>query len=427
MALEKANLDNGLTLYVDRVPGSMDNNVTMFVPYGSVNEEVGEEGVAHVFEHCVHLETDEFKDRQDLRRYTQVNGMSTNANTYYTRTQYYAHGLELEPNINYLSQILQNTHFPEEAVEHEMLSVRREAKTRLDYPGLLHFVSAQNAMFGHPYGRDAVGYHDKLDFEAETLKRLHERYYKLGNMALVVTGAAKFDEVAKLAERYFVADEEEYVDTRGELHQTFGEHLRTGYALENANNVQVTVAYPMTPEFFEKYTQNSLAYNVASRAMADAAFQALRYDRGISYDGSVGFSTVNHPNAWSIDGDVSTDAENVASAEEAFQEIFSRDSSKYSDDEIDGTLAMYRYELLKKTSTAGGRSAMHLGRLEAYRDPVDAAGLKRQLKKLTPADVRATIDDIVEHAQNTPRYTHLTGTRKDIGEVERVVEQSEII
>ena len=50
MSLEHASLDNGLSVYVDRVPGANTNNVAMFVPYGSVNEARGDEGVAHAFD-----------------------------------------------------------------------------------------------------------------------------------------------------------------------------------------------------------------------------------------------------------------------------------------------------------------------------------------------------------------------------------------
>lgn len=78
MSLEKVKLDNGLTIYNDRIAGARTNDVTVFVPYGSVNEQPGHEGVAHVFEHCVHLNTDEFADRTALRTFDRTHGMNTN-------------------------------------------------------------------------------------------------------------------------------------------------------------------------------------------------------------------------------------------------------------------------------------------------------------------------------------------------------------
>ncbi len=90
MALKSEKLDSGLTVYVDHMPNARTNSTNMFIPYGSVNELEGDEGMAHAFEHCVHLETDQFANRTDLARHAKLHGMQTNANTYYTRTVYYA-------------------------------------------------------------------------------------------------------------------------------------------------------------------------------------------------------------------------------------------------------------------------------------------------------------------------------------------------
>lgn len=426
MTLERAKLDNGLTLYVDQMPSSLDNTVAMLISFGSVDETPSEEGIAHVVEHCVHLKTDEFENQQALDLHAEMHGMDTGAATGYTSTRYQANGLGIEPNIHYLSQILQHPHFPEEMVKGEIGVIRREAKMMLDDQELLHYVSSQNATSGHPYGRDISGYHNKINFESEALKRFHKQQYKLGNMTLVVAGSAGLDEVARLAEKHFVADGE-YVDDRIKLERAYGRHYRTGYALEDANSVQMTVSHLMTSEFYERYQSGSLPYAIAAHVMGKAAFRLLRQERGIAYDGGISFSIGNHPNTWSISGDVETDAEHVALAEEAFDEIFSRDSSCYEDNDIKASLAMYKYGILKEASVADCRLAMHLGRLETYRDPLDFSTIQHQLADLTEADIRAHIDDIINHVHITPRYTHLTGTREDIGEVERVIDQSDVI
>lgn len=427
MSLEKVTLDNGLTIYNDRIPGERANDVTMFVPYGSVNEEPGDEGVAHVFEHCVHLETDTFKDRTDLLEYAKLNGMQTNASTIYTYTDYYANGLGLETNINHLSQILQHTHFPEEAVEHELKAVRREITTNLDSAGLAHAIATSNALFGKPYGRGVGGYHDKINFDVETLQELHDRYYKLGRMSLLVSGKAKLDEVVTLAERYFEPDAVPYdVANDRELGVTLGEHHLTGLVREDSHNVQISIGYPMSKEFRAQYDADRLPLNIANATIADACFRALRYEKGVSYDGSTSINTINHPNAWSLRGAVTTDKENVATALEVFSDIFSRDNSKYSDAAILGSLATYNYAFTRAVTSTESRLDAHESRLGSYREPVDVGLSIRRLKKTTVADIRRAIDQIVEYASIAPKYTHLTGKRDAIGEVERIIDPSEI-
>lgn len=426
MALETAKLDNGLNIYVDHIPGSRITTTNMFVPYGSVNEEVGDEGVAHAFEHCVHLQTDKFANQYELDSYDNLNGLECNADTYYTRTLYYANGIDLEPCLVHLSQILRHTHFPEDKVEHEMRAVRREAATRLDDVSDLHLIATERAMFGTPYGREVIGYHDRLDFNADKLKRLHERHYTLANMALVVAGAARLDEVAALANRYFEDDGDFPKPSEQELAVTLGEACLTGMVRPDSNNVRVAVGLPMTERFRQYYSDHRLASNVATELLSGKAFQALRYDKGISYDGCVEIDATNHPNAWYMRGSVTTDSENVGTATQVFDEVFQTTAEDYSDESIAGALATAKYHLCKEATSPEERAASHVSRLESYRQPVDVGKVMRQLKKLTVTDIRTAINDIAAFTASASKYTHLTGKRQDIGEVERVIDQSEI-
>lgn len=426
MSLETVRLANGLTVYNDRIPGAYTNNVTMFVPYGSINEQVGHEGVAHAFEHCVHLQTDQFANRAELRRHAQTSGMVTNANTYYTRTLYYGNGLELEPNINHLSQILQHTHFPEEAVEHEMKAVRREAITNLDDVNRAHAIASYNTMFNLPYGRSVIGYHDNLDFNAETLKQLHDTYYKLGRMALIVTGKAKLDEVVTLADRYFEADATAY----SPADQVPAVELRpdhsAGLVREDSANVRLAVMQPMTSEFRDCYLANTLLYNIATVAIRDACFQHLRYEKGISYDGSLAINNHNHPDAWSINGSVTTDADHLPAAKAAFNEIFLRTDEYYHTDAILGALAMYRYSFSSSLLSADSKMDTHTAKLARYQTPQDVRTGLRKLQKISVADVRGAINDLSAFlSHEAGRYTLVTGQRHAIGEVDRIIDPRE--
>lgn len=426
MALEKVVLDSGLTVYNDRVPGARNNDVSIVVPYGSVNEQPGHEGVAHVFEHCVHLQTDDFADRSALRRYATVNGMMTNANTGFTRTQYYANGLGLEPNMHHLSQILQHTHFPEDMVEHELKAVRREIQTRLDSADEAHYYGAMNAMFGTPYGRAIAGSHERILFDADTLKDLHERYYKLGNMTLIACGKAKTDEIVQMAERYFRPDSDSSFDTTAPPPVVWGGHARTGLVRDDTHNVQMSVSYPISADFLAQMRERRPQFEVARIALANACFERMRYDKGISYDGSIGFATDNHPDAWAITGDVTVDKENIAIASEVFNEAFRRRGNDFGDEELEGMLAQQKHAVARQFQNTDVRIRSHVASLQAYREPKDILRSMRRLETLRAADVRKAIDEIADYVAETPQYTHLTGKRDAIGDVERMIDQTEL-
>lgn len=425
MTLEKRQLSNGLTLYNDHIDSARTNHVRMYVPYGSTNERLGQEGVAHVFEHAVFLQTDMFEDEQELDRYADINGMQTNASTSYTNTDYYANGIGLEPNMVYLSQLLQHTHFPADKVKHELKAVRREMKSCLDDLSEMHDLAATNAMFGLPYGRSIGGYHDKINFSADTLKELHNKYYKLGQMSLIVTGKAYTDEVAELAEKYFSADTDSTFINEPLPQPQLGEARRTGYIDKTSSSAYLSVRHPLTPEFLHKIKSNLLVYGMAENAMSTAAYSLLRQDKGLSYDGSIDFSFI-HQNASVFGGDVTVDDNKVEAAIEVFDGLFTRDSSQYETKLLLGVAANYSYRYNESYNSNSGRMSRIVQALSEDSEVRDIDGSMKALERITIPDIRAAIDDLVEYTNTHPRYVHVSGTKKAVGKADRIITQSEI-
>lgn len=427
MSLETAVLDNGLTIWVDPIPGADVNDVSVLVPFGSVNEPPREEGVAHAFEHCVFLQTDRFKDRDAVNDYELLNGMDVSANTGYTRTKYIANGADIEPNLIYLSQVLQHTHFPVDVVAEELRSVRREVLMEMDDVDLLHCMSSYLAAFGQPYGRNIAGFHDKLDFEAGRLEELHDRYYRLGNMALVVSGEASLDKVATLATEYFIDTGKNDTLADGGLTVTLGQSRTTGLVREESNNVRIKTIHPLTPELRTELEGYSPAFDVAFGALNTACFRALCYREGISYDGGAYYSDYNHSNAWAITGVVTTDKENVGKALAVFDEFFEKTGAEFDRDLIVGCIAKERYEYKKCKTSPQERASLIFNSLVRKREPIDYLEKMRLVEELTVDDVRAAIDSISEIIQKSPKYVHKAGTREGIGDVERIIDVSEFI
>ena len=427
MSLEKVRLSNGLTLYHDQVAGARTNDATVFVPYGSVNEQPGNEGVAHVFEHSVFLKTDKFPTQAVMDRFDKLNGVEVNASTYFTSTTYEASAIDIEPTFFHLSQIVQHPHFPKKRVKHELKAIRREMVTALDDADEAHGLAAAYAMFGVPYGRSIGGYHDKLDFGAQALKDLHSKYYKLARMALVVTGAAELGDVVRLAEQYFqVDDDPTFVEEPVPL-ATPGTAYRTGLIRNDSNSVLVRVSHPLTPEFHEYFDKNRLAIKIAASVIRDTTFDALRNGKGISYDGGVDFDTNNHPNAWSFTGSVTTDPGKVGMALDTFSEVLENRGADYHDDDIVGTLALYKLAFNSIITTSSQRTANIINNLDEYREPEDMEMLVQQLDRMGVDEVRSAIDEIVGFVGSTDQYIHLTGSKKGVGKVDRMLKQSEIM
>ncbi|MCA9338559.1 insulinase family protein [Candidatus Saccharibacteria bacterium] len=427
MTVEKAKLQNGMSIYVDHIDGALVNEINVHVPYGSVHEAPGEEGVAHVFEHSVFLQTKKFKTDTAMVRYTKLHGVDINAHTNYTSTVYDGSGIDIEPSLVYLSEVLQYPQFPVKKFDHEMKAIRREIAEGWDNTDAMHEMALWYSMFGLPYGRDIGGHHGKLDFTADQMHDIFERCYKIGRMSLVVAGAATLDEVVGVAERYFDTDS----DNTSKLKEPRKPRIarggrRTGTIDDNSYSANVSVGFPMTAEFRRKYNADRLVYRLAEQAMTENLFNDLRTKRGISYGASLSADDSNHPNAWGYVASTSVDDKHVEKAIRIMRETFLMGSESYKDIDLRGQIAVEKYSLARQVPMIGARSLRVLDALNGYYAIREIADDYEQIKETEPEDIREAIDEIVDLASLSPEFIHVTGTVEAVGPADKLIDLHEI-
>lgn len=427
MTVEKAKLQNGMSVYVDHVDGALVNEINVHVPYGSVHEAPGEEGVAHVFEHSVFLQTKKFKTDTEMVRYTKLHGVDMNAHTNYTSTVYDGSGIDLEPSLVYLSEVLQYPQFPVKKFDREMKAIRREIAEGLDNIDAMHEMALWYSMFGLPYGRDIGGHHGKLNYTADQMHEIFERRYKIGRMSLVVAGAATLDEVVDMAERYFDTTS----DSVGKMQEPRKPRIarggrRTGTIDNNPYSANVSIGFPMTAEFRKKYSADRLVYRLAEQTMTESLFNDLRTKRGISYGASLSADDTNHPNAWGYVANTSVDDKHVEKAICMMRETFMTGSEAYKNIDLKGQIAVEKYALARQVSMIGARSLRILDALNGYYDINEIADDYEQIKETELEDIREAIDEIVDLASQSPEFIHVTGTVEAIGPADRLIDVHEI-
>lgn len=428
MSLEKINYENGLTTYVDHIPNSLTTSVHAFVPYGSVNEKPGQEGVAHALEHAVFLKTPLFDSKADNSLHARLNGMYKNANTYYTRTIYVTEGMSPDAAFRHLGQVLQYAEIPDENVVHEMKAVRREAMTGLDSIDRTHAVASNYAIFGLPYGRSVIGYHDRLDFDGELLRQAYRRHYRLGNMAIVATGAITPEQTDVLVRNYFDIDKPgRSKPVKHPTAPTVPDSRVSGSVREESSNVRLAVSYPLSEIMRSNITEWPIVYSIARAVMSDEYFQQLRYKKGISYNGSVSFSQYNHPNAWTICADVTTDTEHVDTANKVLADLLAKNGSQYESDQIKAAIAMGKYSVASTMENIDGRANMHTGKLQKYLEPSDISEIVQNMNNIEPTDVIRAIDDIIDMTATQPRFEHRTTKSVNLKNVDEIVDPSLIM
>lgn len=424
MSLETTTTPEGLRIYVDTIPSAETTKINAFVGVGSVHESDKLAGISHALEHCVHISTKLFPNEQALDEFTGINSLMANADTYYNRTCYYATGPYVEPNMKRLGQILFQPTFDPTYIDNEMLTVAREGQEFRDNIDSLHGVASDLTLFGKPYGRNVGGYADNIDYTSEQLKKFYKHHYTASNMAIVAVGNVSMDEILKYSKKYFEFTHNEKPSVTLPIPKR-ADTLTTGL-LSGASSAVVRIASPMDSSFVERYMDNKTAYIAGAVAINALCYQHFRTDTGISYDSGFFISDYNSPNAWSLICDATVDPQKINEAKSLINDIFSRTNDNYSDTAIASAIGSTRSDILCKMDSIEDRTELYIQNLEQQIEPIDPRLVADSAYHVQHDSVRLAIDDIVEHIATHPPITHITGPKKAIKSVDKIIEVDEI-
>ena len=198
------NLPNGLKVLFVPDPSKPTVLVNLVVRVGSRNENYGEKGMAHLFEHMLFKKTKKFASvKEEL---TKLGG-AANGTTWFDRTNYFESfpysDEKLKTAIELEAERLRNAIISREQLATEMTVVRNEFESGENNPAAVLEERVYSAAFQwHNYGNTTIG--AKSDIERvpnERLLAFYETYYQPDNAVLVVAG--KFDEAKAFG---FIAD-----------------------------------------------------------------------------------------------------------------------------------------------------------------------------------------------------------------------------
>lgn len=199
--------DNGLDIYV--IPNNKVNNIyaTITTKYGSrINEFVPinekdmikvPEGVAHFLEHKMF----EQKNGVDPFTFYSNNGASANANTSYYKTTYLFDGPNnIEDNLNFLLDYVQDAYITDENVEKEKGIIIQEYEMYQDNPYSRGYECLlKNAFINDPIRYPIVGTKNSINsITKEDLYKCYNTFYHPSNMFLVVTGNVDVDNIISI-------------------------------------------------------------------------------------------------------------------------------------------------------------------------------------------------------------------------------------
>ena len=204
--IDRTELDGGLCVLTQRVPGARSASVGVWVRFGSAHEEPDELGAAHLLEHMVFKGT-RGRTAKEIALVLERLGGSLDAYTSREHTSYQARVLDehLELGLEVLADLVARPTLAQRDLELEREVVLEEISTVEDTPDDLVFELHSAALWpDHPYGRSILGTRETVsELPAEALRGVHRRGYGRESLVLAAAGAVDHAQVVGETERLF--------------------------------------------------------------------------------------------------------------------------------------------------------------------------------------------------------------------------------
>ncbi len=198
--IQSYTLANGMTvlLFPDASKATVTVNMTYRV--GSLQENYGESGMAHLLEHLLFKGT---PSNKDIPGEMKKRGMAYNASTALDRTNYFATFPSDEDQLEWLLHIeadrMVNSNVARKDLDSEMTVVRNEMEAGASNPGnVLIQRMLSTAYLWHHYGNSTIGARSDVEnVSIDRLQAFYRTWYQPDNAVLLVAG--RFDPARTLA------------------------------------------------------------------------------------------------------------------------------------------------------------------------------------------------------------------------------------
>lgn len=202
---EIVTLENGLRFVYLQKP-SVVGHFGVTILAGSRYEKAHQEGLAHFLEHSIFKGTSKRRAYHILSRLDSVGG---ELNAYTTKEEICFYASFTNPYtrraIDLLSDITQNSIFPEKEIEKEKDVVLDEINSYLDAPSDRIFDEFEAQLFtNHTLGTNILGTEGSVrSFNQKSLKEYVSDFFHASNMVVSYVGDQPLNRIKKLVEEYF--------------------------------------------------------------------------------------------------------------------------------------------------------------------------------------------------------------------------------
>lgn len=312
------------------------NNVSMgvFVKVGLLNETDEMNGISHFLEHMAFKGT-KTKTAQELADSIEKLGGNCNAFTSTTHTAYLVNLLpeHWKAGVDFLSDIIKNSTFPEEEIERERNVILQEIAMYKDNISSVSWNEITNNVFkGQALGREVIGTEENVErFTRDDLIKYMTDGYVANKMTFSICGNVKHEEVVEYIKKAF-----EGLRTNFTL-PTFKAKYKSPKQRKDIetkfDQAQVCLTIPGLKMFDRKRFIQIIFNNILDGGMSTRLFQQVREVYGLGY--SVSSFSENEPNTGIYGLWAAVDKEDIEKTIEVLEKTFRSMADEISDEEFE--------------------------------------------------------------------------------------------
>jgi len=282
MTQKVINLDNGLTVATDEMPGIETASVSVLVKTGSRFEDTENCGISHFLEHMAFKGTKTRNAKKLAEEFDDIGG-HFNAYTSREKTVYYAKVLkdDLEKATDILSDILQNSTYDKDELDRERSVILEEMKMVQDTPDDCVFEHFQETAYpNQPFGRSILGTQEVIkNINRFNIVQYVNDHYSADNTIVSCAGNLDPSQFENIVESKFTNFPAHSMRNKDEARYVGGD-VRVEKDLEQ---VQLVIGFKGISYTDDDYYNQHILSIIAGGGMSSRLFQEVREKRGLCY------------------------------------------------------------------------------------------------------------------------------------------------
>jgi len=386
MSKTLTTLPNGLRVLTDTVTSVESVAIGLWVDVGTRNEDMIDNGVAHMVEHMLFNGTPS-RTAQDIVAQIENVGGQMNAYTSRENTAYYIHLLKenVELAVDVLSDMIQNSAFPTKEIEKERRVIIQEIGMCADTPDDVVFDLYQETAYpSQSLGAPILGTSKIIEkIDKPILQKYIDKFYTAKNLVLCASGNVSHDQIVKLAEQYFMnlpTGEQSQFDKA----KYKGGDNRQEKTLEQAH---VVLGFKGIDKFDSQFYQAGVLSTLLGGGMSSRLFQSVREKHGLAYSVYASHSAYKDDGQFEIY--VGTDPEKLAKLMPVLvDEIHKITQDNVAEDELNRAKSQLKASLLMGQESMLSRANRQAKYLINFDGIVDIHNLIEQINNVSVEDIR---------------------------------------